>query len=99
MGVCALHLRVPQCKVYIMTSKRSRNNQYEAHVGSLHKVYSIPSDDPSRKLAYTFDWNEGVRLDSLIEIYCIFEMETLYTTWAELHLRMKPLSWLRCGDD
>ena len=69
-----------------MSTKRSRNNQHEPHVGAHHRVYGRLSHDITKNITYTFSWIEGARLDSLIEIYLrdgnsLHDMDSLASTY------------------
>ena len=69
-----------------MSTKRSRNNQHEPHVGAHHRVYGRLSHDITKNITYTFCWIEGARLDSLIEIYLrdgnsLHDMDSLASTY------------------
>ena len=64
---------------YEMSTKRHRTTRYAPHVGSNHRIYSLPSLDDDGNIIYTRNCDEGCRLESFIEIY-LRDGNTLHNT-------------------
>ena len=62
-----------------MSTKRYRTTRYAPHVGSNHRIYSLPSLDDDGNITYTRNCDEGCRLESFIEIY-LRDGNTLHNT-------------------
>ena len=70
-----------------MSPKRRKSDRPAPHAGSHHRIYSLKELDPSTNAdVYSFQWAEGCKLKSLIEIYLKDGNSlnnTLYTKYIE----------------
>lgn len=62
--------RNTSCPLAPMSPKRRKADRPAPHAGSHHRIYSLKELDPSTNAnVYSFQWAEGCKLKSLIEIY------------------------------